>query len=108
MAIPVRSETINVVKQLTKLEFTRDPVTGELTIESQYTTGYSDAQAGFVPIQARLRGLGKSQSAWALQRKPSEGGLSDPTLGEFLEVLFDGIETGQITLPEEAQNGLDR
>lgn len=108
MAIPVRSETINVIKKLTKLELTRDVETGELGIETQYTTGYEDAGVGFVPIQASLRGLGRTQSAWALQRKPSAGGLADPTLAEFLETLFDGIETGQITLPEEAQDGLDR
>lgn len=100
MPIPVRSETINVIKKLTKLEFTRDPITGELRIESQYTTGYEDADVGFVTISAGLRLLTPEQSAWALARKPSEGGLTDPTLAEFLTVLFDGIETGQIVLPQ--------
>jgi hypothetical protein len=101
MAINVRSETINVIKKLTKLEFDRDPVTGELRVESQYTTGYEDAEVGFVTIETGLRSFGPTQSAWTLARKPSEGGLTDPTLAEFLTVLFDGIETGQIVLPEE-------
>lgn len=101
MAIEVRTETINVIKKLTKLEFDRDPVTGDLRIESQYTTGYEDANVGFVTIETGLRSFGPTQSAWMLVRKPSEGGLTNPSLSEFLTVLFDGVETGAIPLPEE-------
>lgn len=99
--IPVRQETIDVVKKLTKLEFNRDAITGQLTIESQYTTGYEDAEVGFVTISTGLNNFSDFHSAWILARKGSEGGLTDPTLADFLITLFDGLEKGDFVLPDE-------
>jgi hypothetical protein len=101
MSIPIETRSIDIVKLLTRLEFQRDPVTGTLVTTAEYTTGFEDPELGYVPISKRATNFSAFESAWLVQRKPSEGGLTNPTLGQFLTVLFDNIELGNIALPEE-------
>jgi len=101
MSIPIATRTIDVMKVLTRLDFQRDPVTGTLVTTVDYTEGFDDPELGFVPIRTDTRAFSAFESAWLVQRKPIEGGLTNPSLGQFLTVLFNGIETGQITPPTE-------
>lgn len=99
MPIPVETRSIDVIKQLVNLEFRRNIETGELQIESSYSVGFFDPDGAFVELDTDINQFAPEHAAWILSLKPSDGGLNDPSLAEILIAIFDGIESGQVTLP---------
>ncbi len=99
MAIDKGQKTVDLISQLVELNFRRNLVTNELAVEFTYATGYIDADGAFVEHDRNVTSFGPEASLWALQRKPSHGNLTDPTLAKFLTVLFDALEEGVITPP---------
>lgn len=104
MAIDMGQETFDIVKRLTSIRMERDLRTKELVVYIEYSTGYDRLSDGrFVQLERSGTSFLPLQSKWIMQRKPSQGNLTDPTLAEFLVTLFDGIESGQIVVPTEEE-----